>query len=125
VLFSAAYRQNNGLLALWRLSDVELTTSQFALDEAARNLADDDQRRRLYNLASKVTIVPPPSPPGSLPPDVALPDKDAPILLAAMASGATHLLTGDKKHFGPLFGQTISGVLIQPPADYLRSRLRK
>jgi hypothetical protein len=30
--------------------------------------------------------------------------------------GATHLLTGDQQHIGPLFGQQIAGVLILPPA---------
>ena len=45
--------------------------------------------------------------------------KDRPILLAAIQAQATHLLTGDKRHFGSLYGQSISGVLILRPADYL------
>jgi len=55
---------------------------------------------------------------GDLPLDVVLPEKDRPILLAAIRAHATHLLTGDKQHFGPLYGQSISGVLILRPADY-------
>lgn len=51
-----------------------------------------------------------------------LPEKDVPILLAAVRSGATHLLTGDFKHFGPYYGKVIEGTRIMPPADYLRSR---
>jgi hypothetical protein len=35
---------------------------------------------------------------------------------------ATHLLTGDIKHFGSLFGVTVEGVLILPPAEYLKGK---
>lgn len=45
--------------------------------------------------------------------------KDRPILLVAIQAQATHLLTGDKRHFGSLYGQCISGVHILRPADYL------
>ena len=51
-----------------------------------------------------------------------LPDKDLPVLLAALAGCATHLLTVDKKHFGALFGKTVGAVVILPPGDYLRRR---
>ena len=50
---------------------------------------------------------------------VELPDKDRPVLLAAIGVGATHLLTGDFRHFGPLFGESIEGVLILPSGYYL------
>jgi predicted nucleic acid-binding protein len=46
-------------------------------------------------------------------------NKDIPILLAAIAAEATHLVTGDR-HFEPLFGRTLAGVKIVTPADYLR-----
>ena len=48
----------------------------------------------------------------------ALPLKDRPILVAAIAAQATHLLTGDFKHFGPLYGKRIHGVLILSPSTY-------
>ena len=51
---------------------------------------------------------------------IELPDKDKPIFAAAVTSGATHLLTGDFRHFGPYYGQTIGGVHILPPAHYLQ-----
>ena len=35
-----------------------------------------------------------------------------PILLAAVSTEATHLLTGDARHFGALFGRRIGGVKI-------------
>jgi predicted nucleic acid-binding protein len=121
VLFSAAYRKQSGLLRLWQLADVELISSFYAAGEAERNLTADSQRQRLRDLLGKLTVVMPSSI-GGLPQGVTLPDKDVPILLAAISASATHLLTGDKTHFGPLFGQTVGGVLIQPPASFLAAR---
>jgi hypothetical protein len=54
--------------------------------------------------------------------DVELPAKDWPILWAAVVAKATHLVTGDVRHFGPYFGRSIAGVLIIRPADYLREK---
>jgi len=51
-----------------------------------------------------------------------LPEKDVPILHAAISGRATHLITADLRHFGPLLGMTIGGVLIQLPADYLHGK---
>jgi uncharacterized protein len=56
------------------------------------------------------------------PAGVNLPDKDQPILQAAIVAGATHLLTGDLKHFGQYYGRTFSGVLILPPSQYLQGQ---
>jgi hypothetical protein len=59
---------------------------------------------------------------GQLPEDVQLAEKDVPILLAAVDSGFTHLLTGDKRRFNTLYGKRVGGVLVQTPAQYLKSR---
>ena len=120
VLFSASYRDVGGLLRLWQLKDTELITSLYAWNEARRNVGSDSQMERLNRL--RVTIEIPVWIENRLPEGVSINEKDLPILLDAINSRATHLLTGDKQHFGPLFGQEISGVLIQPPADYLASR---
>ncbi len=48
-----------------------------------------------------------------------LPEKDRPVLLAALRAGATHFIIGDFAHFGPYYGQRIGGVLILP-TRYLR-----
>ena len=118
VLFSAAYRPKNGLLALWRLKRVTLLSSPYAIEESQRNLEDDHQRLRLRRLVRSVeqirTIAPQPL-------SVDLPSKDEPILLAALAGRATHLITGDVRHFGKFFGKKIMGILVLPPAQYLRS----
>ncbi|MEX2139704.1 MAG: hypothetical protein WD894_10610 [Pirellulales bacterium] len=44
--------------------------------------------------------------------DAELPAKYWPILMAAIAAHATHLLTGDVRHFISYFGRIIAGVRI-------------
>ena len=124
VLFSAAYKPASRLRQLWVLGNVELITSAQAAKEAYDNLsrAKPAQLTDLSQLLHTVTILPDPSPVAALPAGIQLPDKDRPIFLAAVDGQATHLLTGDLKHFAPYFGQTIAGVLIQPPGAYLQSR---
>lgn len=51
-----------------------------------------------------------------------LPDKDRPILLAAIGIEASHLLTGDFRHFGPYYGKRLEGVLVLSPGEYLALR---
>ena len=119
VLFSAAYRPNAGLTRLWHLDKVELVTSDYAAQEATVNLTEKDQRVRLTKLLEKVRMITAVAP---LPPGVQLPEKDQPILQAALQAQATHLLTGDKEHFGPYFGRNLGGVLVLPPAEYFERR---
>ena len=116
VLFSAAYRPAAGIARLWKLKNVELLTSDYAIEEARANLPDSEQQRRLQELLERVRVVTGQAP---LPTHVSLPDKDRPILQAALYARATHLLTGDRRHFGRYFGRRIGSVLILPPAEYL------
>jgi len=51
-----------------------------------------------------------------------LADKGQPVLLVAIGVGATHLLTGDFRHFGPYYGERIEGVIVLSPGEYLSSR---
>jgi hypothetical protein len=44
-----------------------------------------------------------------------LPPKDRPVLAAAIRLGCDALVTGDRTHFGPLYGRTIHGVRIHSP----------
>jgi predicted nucleic acid-binding protein len=118
VLFSAAYRSDTGLLELWKLREVVLCSSRYALEEARANLSNEVQRTRLVRLEGKVRLFD--AGERELPHGVALPEKDVPILLAAIAANATHLLTGDIRHFGSFFGKRVEGILVLPPGDYLR-----
>ena len=121
VLFSAAYRVDASIRKLWKLPGIELVTSLYAVEEARRNLDTSRRESDLENLLEDMRTTAgmiPDDPPPLLEPG--LPDKDLPILRAAVSSGATHLLTGDFKHFGPFYRQKIGGVLILTPAEYLR-----
>ena len=117
VLFSAAYRPQAGLQRFWKLTQARLVTSAYAVEEARRNLAEESQRETLARLLRSMEVIPSTAA-GRLPQGVDLPEKDVPILLAAIHARATHLITGDKRHFGRYFGRRIAGVLILPPADY-------
>lgn len=121
VLFSAAYTAETRLRELWTLTGVELVTSEYAWEEAHRNLPRKDQRDRLLSLAPGLRFV---REGGAwlLPADVILPEKDRPILAAAILGGATHLITGDATHFGVWYGKRIGNLLVLRPGVYLQAR---
>jgi len=123
VLFSAAYRSKAKLLKLWRLPEVaHLISSPYAAAEAARNLSEPGQRDRLDVLLQSIELVIAKLPCPPLPEGIELAQKDVPILQAAIAAHASHLLTSDLKHFGPYFWQIVEGVMILPPAVYLKGK---
>ena len=121
VLFSAAWREDAGLLRLWRRADARLITSHYAADEALRNLETAAQRERLFQLTASMELVPGDASGDlpDLPGGVSLPEKDRPILVAAVRARATHLLTGDARHFGRLYRRIVGGVLILRPSEFL------
>ena len=121
ILFSAAWREGAGLLALWKRADVRLVTSGYAAEEARRNLDTVERRGRLEELLAAMEIVSE-APGVPLPPDVRLPMNDESILRAAIAAGASHLLTGDLRDFGHLLGRRVGNLKIQTPGEFLRSR---
>jgi predicted nucleic acid-binding protein len=120
ILFSAAYRPDAGLLWLWKVRASVLCSSRCAFEEAKVNLTEGHQKQRLARLAQNVQWFD--AAPRQLPGSVSLPEKDRPILLAAIEARATHLITGDVRHFGPYFGKRIEGILIVTPAQYLKIR---
>jgi len=76
-----------------------LCTSRYTLEEARANLNEENQRRRLIDLAKKLHLLE--ADPRPIPHGVSFPEKDIPIVMAALAARTTHLLTGDLRHFGP------------------------
>jgi predicted nucleic acid-binding protein len=124
VLFSAAYRKDSRLRKLWSLSGIELLSSHYAVEEAKRNLllTRPENLADLEFLVSGVTLsgAVDADPLTQEEPDVE--PKDRPILAAAISMRATHLLTGDKLHFGHLFGRAVSSVVILTPSMYWRMR---
>jgi hypothetical protein len=51
-----------------------------------------------------------------LPELVKLPEKDRPVLAAAIEHRCEILVTGDRTHFGALYGKAIAGVTVLSPA---------
>lgn len=121
VLFSAAYREDAGVRRLWEMPRVTLVTSEYAVAEARRNLPTTEQRARLDALLAPMRDEPARSLDAALRRDIQLREKDWPILGGAVAAGATHLITGDMRDFGPLMGQVLLGVLVLTPARYFSS----
>ena len=124
ILFSVSYG-SPGLDRLWNLAKkghCELVASQYVAEEAKRNLDQQEHLDKLIGYLSKVSVVAEADP--SIPCPVDLPDKDSPVLMAAIATKADYLLTGDVTHFGKYFGKTIMGVRISTARDYLFSKIK-
>ena len=125
ILFSVAYG-SPGLNRLWELARQKrchLFSSAYVVEEAKRNFFDPDQIKKLGDYLSKIKIVPDVDP--TIPCPIELPEKNRPVLLAAISIKANYLLTGDTIHFGKYFGQTINGVKICSPRDYFGERPHK
>lgn len=124
ILFSGARRESRMRAFLAILFDkFECLTNAYAVDEARRNLEIKDvaQVSELTSLVDQCTMV------GGVVMElsVKLEPKDIPILGGAVAGMATHLLTGDARHFGSHFGKIIDGVKVVSPrilADELASQ---
>ncbi len=119
ILFSIAYGSPglNRLGELAQKKHCELFASNYVVEEAKRNLLSSEQLRTLEAFLSMVQLVPDVDP--SIPCPIELPEKDRPVLLAAISIKANYLLTGDMIHFGKYFGQTVRGIKICLPRDYL------
>jgi predicted nucleic acid-binding protein len=114
ILFSAAqsHSRMKALLDVL-LEQADCLTNEYAAEEARRNLAAKfpDGVKALERLLNKCEMI------SQLASDVeaGLPLKDVPILGGAIAGHAPHLLTGDERDFGKLWGKTIHGVKILSP----------
>ena len=119
----AAYRPESSLTRLWDLPRCELITSGYASEEARRNLGSATHRDQLTQLLGRLEVVAE-APISEWDEAWRLPKKDCPILAAAIRTSATHLLTGDLKHFKHLMGTVVEGVRILRPAVYLSTFAR-
>ena len=125
VLFTAAHNpegRSAALVILARRGFSSLHTSPHALEEARRNLRvkaprDVDALEKLLEAISVEGEASAPLVSWAL--EQGLPLKDAPILAGAVGADADLLVTGDRKHFGHLYGATLRGVEIVTPAEAL------
>ena len=120
VLFSAAYRADAAVTRLWSGDRWALVTSEYAIEEARRNLDQREQLARLEELLRGLERLPSVSLAPEVRGQVELREKDWPILGGAIIANATHLITSDRRDFGAYFGTELFGVLVLPPGDYLR-----
>jgi predicted nucleic acid-binding protein len=118
VLISAAWKDGSKVIQLWELANVQLLTSPYVLIECRRNLPGRDQQVRLERLLEKIEICQ--AHQGIvLSENTPLPDKDLPVLAAAIFAHADFLVTGDKRHFGQWYGTALLSVRIEPPGTVL------
>jgi len=122
VLFTAAHNPDGKAAFLITLANDgywQVITSDLAIEEARRNLERKypQSMAQLEILLDAVRVV---ATPAVADCPINLPEKDRPIFAAARNGRATHLLTGDRKHFGPFFNQPriCAGILIQTVADF-------
>lgn len=129
VLFSACLLSDDrqyAFFALARRNRCRLLGSGRVLDETTRNLALKAPQglKSLADLGRLLILSTDPS--AELirwAVTQGLPAKDAPILAAAVQARADLLVTGDRRHFGPLFGRTLKGVRVLSLADGLAAVL--
>jgi predicted nucleic acid-binding protein len=125
IFFSIAYGSPglNRLAEFAKRKYCALFGSEYVIKEARRNLFQREQLRRLEAFLTQVQIAPEVDP--RMPGPILLPEKDKPVFLAAISIKADFLLTGDTIHFGKYFGQTVSGVTIYRPRDYMNLLQRR
>ncbi len=128
VLFTAAYSPNglsSLLIEIGTSGRFALLTSQLAVIEARRNL-EVKRPNALPRLDRHLRAVETVTEPGSRDVDRLTPDglapKDRPILAAAIAARATHLITGDRRDFGPwIGGRGELPLLVMTPRQFLEA----
>jgi predicted nucleic acid-binding protein len=119
VLFSAAKSDGAVRLLMHRLLDAghACLADEYVVTEARRNLAakGPEALLALDALLARVqlSVARAPSPP--LKETDWLPEKDRPVLYAAMRLKCDALVTGDRTHFGAGYGKSFGGVTIHSP----------
>jgi predicted nucleic acid-binding protein len=126
ILFTAAHNPTGKaalILELGAQGHWQILTSTLAVEEARRNLGIKfpDCLARLESILNEAKVVSSVS--GTTCP-IDLPEKDRPIVLTAVKCRATHLLTGDIRHFGPYLNapSRTAGMAIMTVAEFLGER---
>jgi len=123
VLFTAAHNPEGKASLVVELAAEghwEVVTSAYCLAEARWNLERKHPAvlGRLSGILRAIRLVP----------DVAgercalsLPEKDRPVFAAAQRCKVTHILTGDRRHFGPYMNKAkeTKGIVVQTVGDFL------
>ncbi len=120
ILFSAGRSDGavRRLLSLVLEAGHELFADTYVVEEATRNLEAKGGHTIPPEVMRHISVHMAPVS-TKLASQLPLPAKDQPVLAAAIALECTHLLTGDRTHFGSLFGHTVHGVIVFSPAQLL------
>jgi uncharacterized protein len=125
ILFSAAKSAGavRQLLDLLVQERHECWANTYVLEEARRNLAAKAPDRQIFldALLGPIRVAGTHSHVSSTQALLSLPEKDRPVLAAAIQLKCGALVTGDRQHFGHLYGQTIEGVVIHSPRSLMES----
>ena len=128
VLFPAAKSDGavRELLALLEKAGHECCADAYVIEEARRNLlakAPPHCVVTLEKLLSRMTTAGAQRSDAAFEASLPLPSKDQPVLAAAISQGCAALVTGDRTHFGTLYGKTINGVTIHSPRSLAQALL--
>jgi predicted nucleic acid-binding protein len=127
ILFSAAKSKGAIRQLLERLIKTghDCCVDGYVLEEARRNLALKAHQGLTVLEALLVEMHLAPAQPGEATFEAALPlpEKDRPVLAAAIHQRCAVLVTGDRTHFGRHYGKTVHGVTIHSPRSIAEALL--
>jgi uncharacterized protein len=119
ILFSAAKSAGaiRQLLALLHAAGHECWSDGYVLDEARRNLAAKAPNGSaiLEALLPRLRLATHQVTDAALAARLPLVEKDRPVLMCAIHARCAVLITGDRTHFGKLYGKTLHGVTVHSP----------
>jgi uncharacterized protein len=127
VLFSAAKSDGAVRKLLGLLIDAghECWADGYVIEEARRNLAakTPDAIRDLDLVLARVSVAAAQPNPVASEMKLAIPEKDRPVLAAAIRLKCDALVTGDRTHFGHFYGNIVGGVAIHSPRSLAEALL--
>lgn len=121
ILFSAARAEGavRALLSLLQDAGHACCVDAYVLEEARRNLLAKSPSGLIWleDAMKNFQVQPIRLRDKKLEARLPVVEKDRPVLAAAIQSGCHYLVTGDRTHFGALFGLSIQGVKVVSPAQ--------
>jgi predicted nucleic acid-binding protein len=127
ILFSAAKSDGavRQLLAMLLKAGHECWVDGYVLEEARRNLAAKfpDGLSSFEALHARLHVAAAQPNPAALEATLAIPEKDRPVLAAAIRLKCDALVTGDRTHFGAFYGKLVGGVAIHSPRSLAEALL--
>src|SRR5262245_45069571 len=113
ILFSAAKSDGavRKLVALLLEAGHECWADGYVIEEARRNLAAKSPAalRDLDVILARLNVASTQANPAASAATLAIPEKDRPVIAAAIRLKCDALVTGDRSHFGAFYGKIVDG----------------